>query len=58
MLVHDTANETILHRLFRAGEARYLLTATGRGRGVVPETLDPTLDTIERALLQEAWAAS
>ena len=58
VLVHDTANETILHRLFRAGEARYLLTATGRGRGVVPETLDPTLDTIERALLQEAWAAS
>lgn len=58
VLVHDTANETILHRLFRAGEARYLLTATGRGRGVVPETLDPTLDAIERALLQEAWAPS
>ena len=57
VLVHDEANETILHRLFRAGAARYLLTATGRGRGVVPETLDPTLDTIERALLHEAWAS-
>lgn len=57
VLVHDEANETILHRLFRAGTARYLLTATGRSRGVVPETLDPTLDTIERALLHETWAS-
>ena len=58
VLVHDEANETILHRLFRAGDGRYLLTATGRGRGVVPETLDPTLDTIERALTQESYDAS
>jgi len=57
VLVHDEANETILHRLFRAGPARYLLTATGRSRGVVPETLDPTLDTIERALMHEAWTS-
>lgn len=54
VLVHDDANETILHRLFRAGSARYLLTATGRGRGVAPETLDPTLASIERCLLRES----
>lgn len=57
VLVHDEGNETILHRLFRVEGGRYLLTATGRDRGIVPETLDPALHTIERALARETWSA-
>lgn len=53
VLVHDEANETILHRLFRVDGGRFLLTATGRGNRVMPETLDPTLHSIERALLRQ-----
>ncbi len=57
VLVHDEANETILHRLFRVEAGRFLLTATGRGHGVMPETLDPTLHSIERALLRQPLSA-
>ncbi|MEZ4301263.1 MAG: hypothetical protein R3B70_40385 [Polyangiaceae bacterium] len=57
VLVHDEANETILHRLFRVQGGRFMLTAAGRGRGLVPETLDPTLHMLERVLLREALPA-
>lgn len=57
VLVHDEANETILHRLFRVETTRFLLTASGRGHGVMPETLDPTLHSIERALLRQPLSA-
>lgn len=58
VVVHDAANQTILHRLFSSGGSRFLLTAVGRGRTLPAETLDPALGKLERILAGSALAAS
>lgn len=56
LVVHDSANQTLLHRLFSAGGSRFLLTAVCRGRSLPAEALDPALDKIERLLAGSALA--
>lgn len=58
IVVHDAANQTILHRLFSAVGSRFLLTAVCRGRSLPPEALDPALDKLERVLAGSALVAS
>ncbi|MBS2013248.1 MAG: hypothetical protein JST00_10195 [Deltaproteobacteria bacterium] len=50
VVVHDEANQRLLHRVFRAGGAHFLLTAVSRGQDVNPSALDPALGNLERAL--------
>lgn len=58
VVVHDAANQTILHRLFSSAGSRFLLTAVSRGRSLAPEALDPALTKLERLLAGSALAAS
>lgn len=48
--VQDVANRVLVHRIFRVGEERYLLTAVAHGRHVPPTMLDPAIGRIERLL--------
>lgn len=57
VMVHDTANQTIVHRLFTAGGTRFLLTAVGHARALSPEILDPALSKLERLLAGSALAS-
>lgn len=50
VVVHDAANQTLLHRLFTSSGNRFLLTAVTRGRTLSPEVLDPALGKLERIL--------
>jgi hypothetical protein len=50
IMVHDEAHRLLLHRLFRVGDERYVLTAIARGRTIQPSTLDPALGKIEQLL--------
>ncbi|MGN6103820.1 MAG: hypothetical protein ACTHU0_01830 [Kofleriaceae bacterium] len=50
IVVHDTANQTLLHRLFTSCGNRFVLTAVSRGRSLSPEVLDPALGKLERIL--------
>ena len=36
VVVHDAANQTLIHRLFSSGGARFLLTAVSPGRSLPP----------------------
>ena len=44
VLVRDVSNQTVLHRVFRVAEDRYLLTAVAKGTLLAPDALDPGLD--------------
>jgi len=57
VMVHDAANQTIVHRLFTAGGTRFLLTAVGHARALSPEILDPALSKLERLLAGSALAS-
>lgn len=57
LVVHDAANQTILHRLFSSAGSRFLLTAVSRGRSLGPEALDPALAKLERMLAGSALAS-
>lgn len=57
VVVHDAANQTILHRLFASSGSRFLLTATSRARSLDPAALDPALDKLERLLAGSALAS-
>lgn len=58
VVVHDEANRMLLHRLFRVGSERYVLTAISRGRVIAPSALDPALGKIEELLAAEPLAAA
>lgn len=58
VVVHDEANRMLLHRLFRVGPERYVLTAIARGRPIAPSALDPALGKIEELLAAEPLAAA
>jgi len=57
VVVHDAANQTIVHRLFSSAGTRFLLTAVSRGRSLPPESLDPALSKLERLLSGSALAS-
>ena len=50
VVIHDDANQRILHRLFTTAGQRFLLTAVAKGHDVTPIALDAALGKIERAL--------
>jgi len=50
IVVHDAANQTLLHRLFTSAGNRFVLTTVSRGRSLSPEVLDPALGKLERIL--------
>jgi len=56
VLVQDADGQTLLHRIFVAGQQRYLLTAVGRsGHALSPTTLDPAISKLEAMLTHDAW---
>ncbi len=57
VVVRDESNQTLLHRIFRVGDDRFMLTAVARGVEVLADALDPALGTLERALTRNEAAA-
>lgn len=57
VVVRDASNQTLLHRIFRVGDERFMLTAVARGVEVATGALDPALGTLERALARKNIAA-
>lgn len=57
VVVRDESNQTLLHRIFRVGDERFMLTAVARGVEVATSALDPALGTLERALARRDVAA-
>jgi hypothetical protein len=53
-VLRDEDNRIVLHRLFRVGEERYVLTAVSKGLFLPPDVLDPSLVQIERILAGQA----
>lgn len=53
VLVRDTANQIILHRIFTAGGERFLVTAVSKGE-VSSTALDPALTALENVLGKNA----
>lgn len=49
-VLRDSENKNVLHRIFRVGHERYVLTAVASGGFLPPDVLDPTLVRIERLL--------
>jgi len=56
VMVHDAQGRAILHRIFSAGNARFLLTAVSHTHRLAPESLDPALANLERVLTRDSWA--
>ena len=50
VILRDCSNQRILHRIFTAGGARFLLTAVCKGDDVATDTLDPALGALETVL--------
>ncbi|MFO0616362.1 MAG: hypothetical protein U0414_27470 [Polyangiaceae bacterium] len=57
VVVRDASNQTLLHRIFRVGDERFMLTAVARGVEIATGALDPALGTLERALARNNIAA-
>ena len=55
ILLYDETEQATLHRIFRAGEDRYLLTAVASSAALAPNTLDPALGQIEAVLADRAF---
>lgn len=53
-VLRDEDNRVVLHRLFRVGDERYVLTAVTKGLFLPPDVLDPSLVQIERLLAVHA----
>ncbi len=53
--VLDIDGRVIAHRIFSAGEQRFLLTAVARAGGLNPESLEPAVAKLERVLMRDAW---
>lgn len=51
----DEANQVVVHRVFKVGTERYVLTAVATGKPMAPDILDPTLDTVERIIDRTRW---
>lgn len=56
VMVHDAQGRAILHRIFSAGNTRFLLTAVSHTHRLAPESLDPALANLERVLTGDSWA--
>lgn len=50
VLIRDSANAFILHRIFKVGDERFVVTAVAKGTAVATDALDPALPALEHAL--------
>lgn len=50
VLIRDTSNAFILHRIFSVSAERFLVTAVSNGAPIASDALDPALPALERAL--------
>ncbi len=55
MRVLDVDGRVLAHRIFSAGDQRFLLTAVARAGGLGPEALEPAVAKLERVLMRDAW---
>lgn len=51
-VVQDSEGRLVLHRIFQAGDERYVLTGVAKGRSLFPDSLDPVLPQIRQLLVQ------
>lgn len=56
LVIRDQSDQMAIHRIFRAGAARFLLSGTTRAMNLSPSALDPALGKLERLLLPQAVA--
>ncbi|MCK6551565.1 hypothetical protein L6R52_37380, partial [Myxococcota bacterium] len=49
-VARDGEGHLVLHRIFTAGEQRYVLTAVAKSGALGPDTLDPVLPELRRIL--------
>jgi len=54
VLLRDSSNQRILHRIFTVGEERFLVTAVSKGREISTDALDPALAALEDILDPQA----
>lgn len=50
VLIRDSSNAYILHRIFNVGDERFLVTAVTKGSAIATDALDPALPALEHAL--------
>lgn len=55
--VLDVDGRVLAHRIFSAGDQRFLLTAVARVGALSPESLEPAVAKLERVLMRDAWQA-
>lgn len=55
--VVDLDGRILAHRIFSAGDQRFLLTAVSRVGTLSPESLEPAVAKLERVLMRDAWQA-
>lgn len=55
--VQDVDGRVLAHRIFSAGDQRFLLTAVSRAGALGPESLEPAVAKLERVLMRDAWQA-
>lgn len=55
MRVLDVDGRVLAHRIFSAGDQRFLLTGVARAGGLSPEALEPAVAKLERVLMRDAW---
>ncbi|MFK7990200.1 MAG: hypothetical protein AB8I08_29540 [Sandaracinaceae bacterium] len=54
LVIADDENQSTVHRIFRVGAERYLLSASSRRAALTPDTLDATLPSLEATLTRRA----
>jgi len=50
VVMQDESNQLIVHRIFRSGNERYILSAVSRGQRLGPDALDAALGKVEAVL--------
>lgn len=54
VLLRDSSNQRILHRIFTVGKERFLVTAVAKGSEISTDALDPALAALEHILSPQA----
>ena len=54
VLIRDSANQRILHRIFTVGKSRFIATAVAQGSEISTDAIDPALAALEEILAAQA----
>ena len=54
VLIRDSSNQRILHRIFSVNNERFLVTAVAKGNEIATDALDPALPALEEMLDSQA----